>query len=405
MPFSSRSESESSRRRARRELRPELTALEDRVVLSTSAHRVQVHGVHAHVRRPAPKPGSSAAISNVLEDVIARTHVPGMAAAVIVGGRVSGIGVAGIRAAGSGADVRTNDRFFIGSAGKAMTATLAARLVQAGRIDWTTTIAQAFPELSSKIRPEYRYVTLEQLLAHRGGIVDTIPDELTARLQGMKAGPAQVRAAAVLPLLQLQPAGTPGSTFTYSNFGYALAAAMMERKTGLSYEALMSRYVFRPLGMTTAGFGAPGRSGRVVDQPRGHTDGGVPVDPNSPVQDPPALDPAGLVHMSMADWAKFVRVQLGNVVSRRPFLDAATIERMQRAYPGPGMTYALGWAVYQGPNGTALIHDGSDDRWFAQVVALPGRNAAVLVAANQGSPALPAVQSAMSRLLASIGIS
>lgn len=49
--------------------------------------------------------------------------------------------------------------------------------------------------------------------------------------------------------------------FVYSNLGYMVAGAMAEKKTGKSWEALMQEKLFKPLGMTSAGFGFPGTRG------------------------------------------------------------------------------------------------------------------------------------------------
>ena len=64
------------------------------------------------------------------------------------------------------------------------------------------------------------------------------------------------------------PSARPGTSI-YSNVGYALAGLMAEQVTGHSWEDLMRKRVFEPLGMLSAGFGPPGHAGR-VDQPWGH---------------------------------------------------------------------------------------------------------------------------------------
>ena len=65
--------------------------------------------------------------------------------------------------------VTVNDKFHIGSVTKSMTATVAAMLIERGKISWTTTIGDSFPDLGDQLHPDYRPVTLEQLLAPRSG--------------------------------------------------------------------------------------------------------------------------------------------------------------------------------------------------------------------------------------------
>lgn len=104
----------------------------------------------------------------VLDQVRAKYDIPGMAAAVVRDGGVVAVGVSGVREAGEADPIRPDDRFHIGSCTKAMTATMIARLVEAGRLRWDVALAESFPHTT--ITPELRPVTLRQLLSHQAGI-------------------------------------------------------------------------------------------------------------------------------------------------------------------------------------------------------------------------------------------
>ena len=100
----------------------------------------------------------------------------------------------------------------------------------------------------------------------------------------------------------------PGFVFSDQNANFILAGAMLERRTGKSWEDLMTTELFQPLGMTTAGFGAPGNASD-VNEPYGHSDAsGQRV--ASKGDNTSALGPAGTMHGSLDDWAKFVRQRL-----------------------------------------------------------------------------------------------
>ena len=64
-----------------------------------------------------------------------------------------------------------DDAWHIGSDAKAMTATLAARLVEQGKIRWDTSLAEGLPELAGAMHEAHKPVTLRQLLGHRGGVI------------------------------------------------------------------------------------------------------------------------------------------------------------------------------------------------------------------------------------------
>jgi CubicO group peptidase (beta-lactamase class C family) len=280
-------------------------------------------------------------------------------------------GVAGVRAAGGSDAIRPGDPFVIGSCGKAITATLAARLVEAGRIQFGSTLEAVFPDLRATMRREYRTVTLEALLAHRSGLPDWPPGVSV----GSGGTPSEQRRR-LLPLaLLLPPVGKPLRDYRYSSVGYAVAGAMLERVTGEAFESLTQKRVFGPLGMGSAGFFAP-----TGTAPRGHTASGQPVAASSSLYPPRAGSPAGLYHVNVADWVRFARVHLG--LGPAGFLSSSTLSRLQRPWPGGGERYALGWHVRSRSFGTELSHNGSDGLWSAQATLVPGKDHAILLATN-----------------------
>jgi CubicO group peptidase (beta-lactamase class C family) len=110
--------------------------------------------------------------------------------------------------------------------------------------------------------------------------------------------------------------------------GYSIAGHMAEEVTGKSWEDLMREKIFRPLDMTTAGFGAPG-TGKKNDQPRGHQANGTPVEPDSsapPSDNPVAIGPAGIVHCSIGDWGKFIAANLPSAKTR--LVKPETLEKL-----------------------------------------------------------------------------
>ena len=88
----------------------------------------------------------------------------------------------------------------------------------------------------------------------------------------------------------------PGSKFLYSNLGYIIAAAVVERTTGKPWEKVIAEEVFQPLKMTSADFGGTGTPGK-IDQPWPHTQDGAPTGENGPAMDnPPVMGSAGRIH-------------------------------------------------------------------------------------------------------------
>ena len=132
-----------------------------------------------------------ASLDPLLESVRATKPVPALAAAVVRRGETVALGAVGFRKDGLSERVTRDDRWHIGSCTKSMTAALAAMLVEEGRMRWDTTLPEMFPALASEMNAERRGVTLEQLLAHRGGVFGAGKDEtdLNRRLYGRAGQP------------------------------------------------------------------------------------------------------------------------------------------------------------------------------------------------------------------------
>lgn len=347
-------------------------------------------------------------VSSALEELRAETGVPALVALAVQDGEIVARGAAGVRVFGSEDAVTPADPFHLGSCSKAMTATLVARLIEEEVLTWETTVAEALPELAAEIDPGFHAVTIEQLLRHRGGIAERRRPELQpliALFYGLEGSPREQRRGAVRLALEKPPYSAPGEAYDYSNYGYMTAAAMIERLTDRSWEELIVEKVFRPLGMESAGVGSP--SG--ADVPVGHDEDGdswKPLPPGPGGILPESMGPAGLVHASLEDWARFVSDHLAGERGADGLLRSATYRRLHRDPEKSG--YACGWAIQQydwgWDSGRALAHDGSDGTWYTAVLALPEWDVIVLAAANgAGTAGTAAVTRARDHLLEEIG--
>jgi CubicO group peptidase (beta-lactamase class C family) len=336
-----------------------------------------------------PSTGPAAAppkdVSTLLNPIIQKHDVPGMAVAVIHNGETVALGVAGVRTRGKPDKVATADRFHIGSDSKAMTAMLCGILVDEGKLKWGQTLGETFPELKKSMHAQYQAVTLEQLLTHRAGAPGALEkDPLWGKLWEHKGTPTNARRLLLQGVTSKPPEATPGEKFIYSNAGVSIAGHMAEKVTGKSWEDLMREKIFRPLGMTTAGFGAPGTRAK-NDQPRGHKADGSPVEPGPGADNPVAIGPAGIVHCSIEDWAKFIAANLTSAKTK--LVKPETLEKLHTPAPG-APKYAMGWNIADGQpwaGGPALTHAGSNSMWFAVAWLAPAKDFAVLVTCNQAN--------------------
>ncbi|MGM9483818.1 serine hydrolase domain-containing protein [Roseateles sp. NT4] len=305
------------------------------------------------------------------------SKVPAMGAVVIRHGQVMELAVAGLRAKGGAEAVQRGDVWHLGSNGKAMTATMVARLVEKGVLSWDAPLGQLLPELAADMQAAYRDVTLRDLLAHQAGLQGDIDESWMAVFYKDKRALHEQRLAFARIALAQAPAYARGAGDGYSNSGVLIAGLAAERATGLPYEALMQRELFEPLGLRSAGFGATHRG-----QPLGHK-AGEPVE-GVEADNPAVIAPAGGITLSLEDWARFAIDQMAGEQGRGKLLKAETY-RLLHQPAREGGKFALGWRAQNsmaGVNARHLAHTGSNGAWFALIVLKPDTEDAVLVTGN-----------------------
>jgi CubicO group peptidase (beta-lactamase class C family) len=329
-------------------------------------------------------PGVDIELTKVLEPIRQKHEIPALAGAILTSQGLVALGAVGVRKAGTEIPATAEDQWHLGSDTKAMTATMIGRLVEKGKLHWSTTLEEVFPDIAPELPSGFRGLTLLHLLSHRAGLPANI---IWAAVSKPAMPLPRQRLECVKMLAKTKPLSKPGEVYLYSNFGYVIAGAIAEKVMSSSWEDLITQMVFDPLGMKSAGFGGLGAPGK-VDQPWGHAADGKPVPKNGPaVDNPPILGPAGTVHCSLKDWAKFVSDHLRGSRGEKALLKPETYKALDT--PPFGGEYALGWSTVERDwgGGRVLTHAGSNTMNYAVVWAAPTRDFAVLVTTNQGGPA------------------
>jgi CubicO group peptidase (beta-lactamase class C family) len=320
-----------------------------------------------------------ATLTELVPAMRASAELPALAVAVIDANGTETVVVDGVRDVRFEDAVQLADRFHYGSITKPMTASIAARLVDRGAIAFDTTIAEALPEL--EVHPEFETVTLEQLLQHRAGVEPMLEDAPEREARWREAGeqPRRQRRAMAGEVLAVAPAFKPGTTMQYSNAGYAVAAAMMETVTGSSWEELVVAEVFEPLGLSSCGLGWPATESS-PDQPRGHWPGPRAQELTG-YEVGPFIAPAGDVHGSALDLARFGRARAANDGS---WINSATGTRLMQL-PDAGANYSMGFMHEEMAGRPVVLHAGSAGTFFALLVLDPASGRSVAVVMNEGS--------------------
>ena len=332
-------------------------------------------------------------LAETLGDVLQRTctshRLPGMAAIAFRRDEVLEQACTGVRCMGKPEAITLDDRFHLGSITKSMTSSLAALLVEEKQLSWDDTIEKLLGKTCPDIHPGYRHVTLRQLCEHRGGLPGHASDDLWKQLwqRSRQHDAATNRRWYVTELLQRPPAQQPG-TFLYSNNGYMTAGLMLEVVTKETWDQLIQRRLFDKLGMKQSGLGPAATPDSPMSQPWPHQDG-KPIAPGLPADNPAALGPAGTVHASIADIARYGQWHLraGHGAAEPKLTPASfTLLHESRHFINRQGGYALGW--YQVPRpwaaGNAIMHNGTNTMNFAVIWLAPGADLGIAVVCNEG---------------------
>ncbi len=326
---------------------------------------------------------ASDSLARLVTEQRKQKNLVGLAAMVMVNGQVEGAAVQGQRKYGSGVPLELSDRWHLGGITKSITATMIARLIESGQMNWSDTVGDAFPEAST--HEAWKRVTLKQLLTDTAGAPVQFPRALWSKQIPVVSERTQARREAVLDVIAKVPAYQPGKKNMYSNVGYTIAGAMAEKVTGATWEDLVIREVFEPLGLKDSGFGPPTSPDDSLPQPRGHRTGiagKVAVDDDT--DNSPIMGPAGSVHMTLSDLCTFATEHLRGELGEGTLLSAETYRLLHT----PELDrYACGW-IKNEPNAdiphAVYWHNGSNTLWYAMVAFIPATNKVVAITSNDG---------------------
>lgn len=290
--------------------------------------------------------------------LMASSGLPGMAVAVVRGDQTVYAKGFGRRLVTDPAPVDADTVFQLASVSKPIGATVVARQVGGGGINWDTPVQQHLPWFALSEEEVTEAVTIGDMYAHRSGL----PDHAGDRLEDMGYDRRQV-----LTRLRYLPLHPFRAVYDYTNFGMTAAAEAVATAAGIDWATLSEQAVYQPLGMTRT-------SSRYADFAArdNHALGHVQIN-GTWVQGmgsmPDAQSPAGGVSSSVNDMAKWLAMLLGNgEFAGRRIVDAAALApaltpQMQSNPPANGRPagyYGYGFNIGTTELGlTSLNHSGA----------------------------------------------
>jgi D-alanyl-D-alanine carboxypeptidase len=278
------------------------------------------------------------------------------------------------------------DSFRIASVSKGFNAYLAAKLVGSGSLSLDTTLREKIPG----VLPAAEGVTLRQLLQHTSGLPDYI--RAPAFVKGFLADPtAYLSPTQLTGFVRDEPLEfAPGSQYHYSDTDNIAAGLIEEKASGLTYEQLLQRQVFGPLGMRKSSLPITTKMPRPFMHGYDVEAGKKPEDVSELINPAGAWASGGIVStpLDMASFARrYVPTVLATSTVEGPFYLGSS------SPPGPGKNFAgLGLFRYRTGCGTVYGHTGSFPGYRILLASsADGRRSVVFVAnaqivPGQGSP-------------------
>jgi CubicO group peptidase (beta-lactamase class C family) len=317
--------------------------------------------------------------------------VPGAAVAIVKNGEIvlsKGYGVRDLR---RGLPVTPDTLFAIGSATKAFTVMSLGVLVDDGKLGWDTPVKTYLPAFRLEDSFAAERMTPKDLVTHRSGLPRHDLVWYNASLSRKE----------IFDRLQyLEPNADFREKWQYQNLMFLTAGYLAGEVAGESWEDLVRRRIFGPLGMKGSNFS--------VEASRASADLALPyTDKDDAIQEIPfrnidVVGPAGSINSSVAEMAQWVKLHLSDgKVGEARVVSQAALDEMHRPQivrresgRDPEITlpsYGMGWFIESYRGRTRVHHGGNIDGFSAMVTFLPAEELGVVVLANKDGTALPEI--------------
>ncbi len=269
------------------------------------------------------------------------------------------------------ADISTNaantpsTKFLIGSVTKTFTAAAILRLEEKGKLSLNDPIVKYLPEYPAKTGAR---VAIHHLLSHTSGVPEaaTVPQQLGDIAKSKKPQD-------LIALFKDRPLDfEPGQKYQYSNSGYVILGAIIEKGSGQSYYDYVEDNIFRPLGMKDSGYSEdystrPGFARGYGEGPEGKL---VPA----PYIHPSLGYAAGALYSTVEDMLKW-----DQALSSEKILSRRSLDKMFRPVKDD---YGCGWLITETFGRKDIFHGGGTPGFSAWVERWSGERTFVVVLAN-----------------------
>jgi CubicO group peptidase (beta-lactamase class C family) len=356
-------------------------------------------GILANVQQAAfaaepakPNQALEARIQAVIPDVeryissgMKAFDVPGLGIGIIANDKlVYGKGF-GVRSKSGGGAVETQTVFQIGSATKGFLATTLAIMVDRGSFKWDDRVVDLYPDFQLKDPWVTREFRVFDLIAQRSGL----PPYANDMVGIFGIGETEL----IRSLRHVQPVSSFRSKFAYTNITHLLAGRIVAKAAGAAdWNAFLRKELLEPLEMKNSSYTADAITA-APNHAEGYrwTPGGTVAVPFTQLF-PYDFGGAGDINSTVEDTARWVRFQLSNgEFQGRRLVSPENLAqtRTPKVAMSEKVSYALGWAVQQTPNGNIIWHNGGTPSFSSYIGFVPDKGFGVTVLTNESNVGFP----------------
>jgi len=300
---------------------------------------------------------------------------------------------AGIANKATGAAIDLNTKFNLGSMNKMFTAIAIAQLAQAGKLSFSDTVGKHLADYPNKEIAEK--VTIHQLLTHTSGMGMYWNEKFMAQREKL------LTVAAHLPLFAADPLlFPPGEKFQYSNSGYMVLGAIIEKVSGQDYYSYVAEHIYKPAGMADTGFYEPGQEAPnlAIGYSRMGPDGKPQEEPRDNTNTREVRGgPAGGGFSTAPDLVKFQLALLSYKLLDKAHTELVTTGKVDAGGPGGRYGYGFGERLLDGKH--IVGHNGGAPGIAANFDMYPELGYTAVALMNADPPAMmPIVMGIRQRL-------
>ncbi|MDB4945834.1 MAG: beta-lactamase/prolyl oligopeptidase [Labilithrix sp.] len=314
-------------------------------------------------------------VVRAFESSLEACPAPGGAIGVVLDGKPAFTAARGVRKLGTSALVTTSTLFRLESVTKTFTALTALSLVERLALDLDAPVTDLVPWVSFADREMARQVTLRRLLTHTAGLGRNQILRLRDVRRGFEYEDLFGKNALTLG---------PLDQFEYSNTGYLLVGAAIERASRRSFDDALRTFVTTPLGMVTATTDSSVAAAREHAEGFGIDEDGRERSFDAQYLDPYVQRPVGGLHASIDELCLFAARLLDGVPEVLRPATFADMTKRHVATPERDSWYGYGIYGVDSPRGPVWTHTGAGLGSTAYFVCAPRHRFALVATTNAG---------------------